>query len=125
MFCHDLPTKPQKDIGKILITGGSGYIGGKLIPELLARGYNIRVMAREFSPELNDKWPKVEFVIGDAFDIEALRKALEGIDTAYYLIHSLLMGSNKFQAADTQAAINFRNAAEENKVQKFNRSFSC
>ena len=118
MFCHDLPTKPQSDMGKILITGGSGYIGGKLIPELLARGYNVRVMLRELLPELKDKWPKVEFVVGDAFDIEALRKALEGIDTTYYLIHSLLMGNNKFQAADTQASINFRETAEENNVRR-------
>jgi hypothetical protein len=46
LFCHDLPSKPQSGIGKVLVTGASGYIGGRLVPELLARGYRVRVMVR-------------------------------------------------------------------------------
>ena len=46
LFCHDLPSKPQSGIGKVLVTSASGYIGGRLVPELLARGYRVRVMVR-------------------------------------------------------------------------------
>ena len=42
-FCHDLPTKPCPEIGKVLVTGASGYVGGRLVNELLARGYQERV----------------------------------------------------------------------------------
>ncbi len=45
-FCRDLPTVPCPEMGRILITGGTGYVGGLLIPELLARGYRIRIMIR-------------------------------------------------------------------------------
>ena len=50
LFCHDLPSKNQPEIGKILVTGASGYIGGRLVPELLARGYQVRAMVRAASP---------------------------------------------------------------------------
>jgi uncharacterized protein YbjT (DUF2867 family) len=118
LLCRDLPTEPQTDIGRILVTGGTGYIGGRLIPELLARGYMIRVLVRKYSRELKDKWPEAEIVVGDVFDSESLGKALEGIHTAYYLIHSLLLGKKKFQTADILAAINFRKAAEEKKLKR-------
>ena len=45
-FCFDLPTQPLPGTGKILVTGASGYIGGRLVSELLARGYQVRVMVR-------------------------------------------------------------------------------
>jgi uncharacterized protein YbjT (DUF2867 family) len=112
LFCHDLPTVPNPGIGKILVTGATGYIGGRLLPELLARGYNVRVMTRLMSPDLLQRWPGVEIVEADALRPESLDAALEGIHTAYYLIHSLLLGKKKFEAADIDAAINFRRAAE-------------
>jgi hypothetical protein len=46
LLCHDLPSKPLPHVGTILVTGASGYVGGRLIPELLARGYKVRVMVR-------------------------------------------------------------------------------
>jgi uncharacterized protein YbjT (DUF2867 family) len=112
LFCHDLPSRPQPETGTILVTGATGYIGGRLVPELLARGYKVRVMARAVSDELKDRWPGVEVVVADALNAQSLRKALEGIHAAYYLIHSLLCGPEEFEAKEIQAAENFRRAAK-------------
>jgi uncharacterized protein YbjT (DUF2867 family) len=117
-YTQDLPTRPDPSIGKVLITGASGYIGGRLIPELLSRGYKVRIMVRGDTSEYEEQWPLVEIASADALDIKELRAALEGIDTAYYLIHSLLLGKKEFEAADIQAAINFRKVAEERSVKR-------
>ncbi len=111
--CKDLLSKPQPSIGKILVTGASGYIGGRLVPELLARGYSVRIMVRADSPELQEKWPETEIFVADALDMDSLRKALKDVAVAYYLIHSLLLGPKNFEMVEIQSAINFRNAAQE------------
>jgi uncharacterized protein YbjT (DUF2867 family) len=118
LFCHDLPSKPQAGMGKVLVTGASGYIGGRLVPELLARGYAVRIMVRAPSPVYEEQWPQVEVVAADALQPDQLNKALRDIDTAYYLIHSLLLGHKEFAAADIQASINFRIAAEANQLRR-------
>ncbi|MBU2102601.1 MAG: SDR family oxidoreductase, partial [Candidatus Omnitrophica bacterium] len=117
-FCDDLPTKFQPHIGNILVTGASGYIGGRLVPELLVRGYKVSVMVRGASPEYLTLWPGVKVTVADAYDIERLRIALTGIDTAYYLIHSLRLGPKKFASADMHAAKNFKQAAEEMNIKR-------
>ena len=63
-YCYDLPTRPATE-NKILVTGSTGFIGGELIPELVARGYQVRVMVRSFLPEYKERWPSVEIVIAD------------------------------------------------------------
>jgi len=113
LFCGDLPTKPLSNPGKILITGASGYIGGRLIPELVARGYDVRLMVRGDIKAYKAIWPELEIVEADALNVDQLRYALEGIDTAYYLIHSLQLGPQEFEVADITAAGNFRKVAEE------------
>lgn len=95
----------------ILVTGASGYIGGRLVPELLARGYRVRVMVRAPSPEYQARWPSAEIAVADLLDPQSLEHALDGIHTAYYLVHSLLMGPQEFEAKEISAAINFREAA--------------
>ena len=49
LFCHDLPSAPRPQIGTVLVTGASGYIGGRLVPELLARGYRVRAASPEYA----------------------------------------------------------------------------
>jgi uncharacterized protein YbjT (DUF2867 family) len=118
LFCHALPTRPDPSIGTILVTGATGYIGGRLVPELLARGYRVRVMVREALPVYEQMWPGAEIVVGDALALESLEEALEGVAIAYYLIHSMLLGREDFAKADRQAAANFRRAAEEQRVRR-------
>lgn len=116
LFCTDLPTTPQPGMGIILVSGASGYIGGRLVPELLARGYRVRVMVRADSPEYKERWPGAEIHVVDALDKEGLKKTLKDVYAAYYLIHSMLLGEKKFESVDIQAARNFKEAAEENNV---------
>jgi uncharacterized protein YbjT (DUF2867 family) len=118
LFCHDLPSRPLPELGKILVTGATGYIGGRLVPELLARGYKVKVMVREASPEHEERWPHAEIVVADALDGDSLAKALEGVHSAFYLIHSMLFGRQKFESMDIQAAINFREVAEEKNIKR-------
>jgi uncharacterized protein YbjT (DUF2867 family) len=118
LFCHDLPTTPRSDIGLVLVTGSTGYIGGRLVPELLARGYKVRVMVRELSENYSERWAGAQICVTDAMDVSSLRPAMEGVHTAYYLIHSMLLGKKQFEAADIQAAINFRKVADEKKLKR-------
>ena len=101
----------------ILLTGGTGYIGGRLLPLLERRGVRLRCLARH--PERLR--PRVvnttELVAGDVLDPESLPSAFEGVDTAYYLIHS--MGSvREFERDDRQAAANFAAAAKQAGVRR-------
>ena len=94
-----------------LVTGASGYVGGRLVPELLGAGYAVRCLARD-PGKLGDRpWSDdVKIAEGDATDPVAVRQALEDIDVAYYLIHSL--GSDgSFEERDRAAARVFADAA--------------
>lgn len=116
----DLPVLTGKD-GKpalCLVTGATGYIGGRLIRELLAHGYRVRILARH--PErLNDHpWiNQVEVASGDAHDVETLNRALAGVDVAYYLLHAL-MSKDDFEAEERSLATKFAVAANLAKVSR-------
>ncbi len=118
LFCHNLPSRPQPEMGKVLVTGASGYIGGRLVPELLARTYKVRAMVRGAPSVYKTLWPGVEVAVADALEIDGLKKALEGIDTAYYLLHSLYLGPKKFESTDIKAASNFRKVAQTQQVKR-------
>jgi uncharacterized protein YbjT (DUF2867 family) len=118
LFCRDLPTRPLPGTDKVLVSGASGYIGGRLVPELVARNYQVRTMVRADAGVSGARWPEVEAIAADALDPESLRKAFAGVQTAYYLIHSLLLGPLGFETADLQAAINFRDAAAQSGVRR-------
>ena len=96
---------------RCLVTGASGYIGGRLVPELLEAGYAVRCMARD-PAKLDDRpWSAdVEIVQADAMDRVALRRVLDGVDVAYYLIHAMGAGGS-FEQRDRVAAESFAEAA--------------
>jgi uncharacterized protein YbjT (DUF2867 family) len=112
-LCHDLPTRPRPELGVVLVTGATGYIGGRLVAELQERGYRVRIMVRISSPEHEERWPDTEIFVADALNVGDLRKVLTGVSVAYYLIHSMLLGKKEFEYADIQAVTNFRFVAEE------------
>jgi uncharacterized protein YbjT (DUF2867 family) len=101
----------------LLVTGASGYVGGRLVQELETRGEGVRCLARrpEFlRPRVGDG---TEVVRGDALDPESLRGAMAGVDVAYYLIHSMASAGD-FEREDRQAALNFAGAAREAGVRR-------
>jgi len=103
---------------KCLVTGASGYIGGRLVPELLAAGHSVRCLARDPGKLAGRPWSgDVEVAAGDVLDDAAVRRALDGIDAAYYLIHSLGTGPT-FEQRDRTAARIFARAAAEAGVKR-------
>ena len=95
---------------RLLIVGASGYIGGRLVPLLQARGHELVLMSRDARP-LGDRFPETRVVAADLLDPSTLPAALEGIDAAYYLAHSMEAGERGFAERDRQAARNFAQAA--------------
>ena len=101
---------------KVLLTGVSGYIGGQLLDKLLEKGISVRCLVRRPSAYLEGK--DIEIAQGDVLDKEALKGALTGIHTAYYLIHSLGTSLSKFEAQDRKAAEQFALIAKKCGVSK-------
>jgi uncharacterized protein YbjT (DUF2867 family) len=102
---------------RLLVTGATGYIGGRLLKALESAGYPVRCLARHpdfLRPKLA---PRTEMVAGDVLDPDTLPPAMQGIDTAYYLVHS--MGSaGDFEEEDRRAARNFGGAARQAGVRR-------
>lgn len=96
----------------ILLTGATGYVGGRLLPRLVAAGHSVRCLVRE--PSRLQGRPgadEAQVVAGDVLDPNSLARACEGVSTVYYLVHS--MGSaGGFEDADRQAAQNMADAAQ-------------
>jgi uncharacterized protein YbjT (DUF2867 family) len=94
-----------------LVTGATGYIGGRLVPELLRAGFRVRAMARHPDRLQGREWfDDVDVVQADAQDPEQLAAAMDGVDVAYYLIHSLGSGPT-FEQRDRRTARAFAVAA--------------
>ena len=101
----------------IVLTGGTGYVGGRLLKSLEEAGYRMRCIARRPEVLRGRAGPTTEVVYGDCFDLESLYPALSGGHTAYYLVHS--MGSaGSFEEKDRRAALNFAKAAQRAKLQR-------
>ena len=103
---------------RALVTGATGYIGGRLVPVLLALGYRVRVLAR-YPERLRDHpWVNdVEVFGGDATDVAALQQALADVDVAYYLLHSLQMGAG-FEELEQRTAATFSKVALDSHVRR-------
>jgi uncharacterized protein YbjT (DUF2867 family) len=102
----------------VLVTGATGYIGGRLVPELLSAGFGVRVLARRPERLRDQPWVhRVEVTSGDASNAEDVAAALEGIDVAYYLLHSLVEGKG-FEDTESSMASTFADAARTQGVSR-------
>lgn len=98
---------------RAVVTGVTGYVGGRLVPELLDAGFTVRAVSRNPARLDGREWvDDVERVAADVGDLDAVRAALEGADVAYYLVHSLGTGRT-FEAVDRRNALTFARAARE------------
>jgi uncharacterized protein YbjT (DUF2867 family) len=102
----------------VLVTGVTGYIGGRLVPKLIEAGYQVRVLVRDQNRLQGRNWlDQVEVFEGDVLDLASLIGLMSGVTAAYYLIHSM-SGSTDFDERDLKAARNFGEAARKNGVER-------
>lgn len=102
---------------RVLVLGASGYVGSNLVPLLAARGFIVRAASRRLDALQARGWRGVELVAADALDAASLDSALQGVDIAFYLVHSMAAGAG-FPLLDRNAATNFRDAAARAGVQR-------
>jgi uncharacterized protein YbjT (DUF2867 family) len=95
---------------RVLVTGATGYIGGRLVPLLIDAGHSVRCVVRS-TARISGRFPGAEIVLGDVFDRASLERAMDGVDAAYYLVHSMSGSRHDFAASDREAAGIFAAAA--------------
>jgi uncharacterized protein YbjT (DUF2867 family) len=98
----------------VLVSGATGYVGGRLVPLLLDAGYRVRVPGRSLAKLQSRSWaehPNVEMAEADFMDYASLKKAVEGCWAAFYLVHSMNPRNKDFAQADRTAANNMAKAA--------------
>ena len=108
------------DPGKpvILVTGATGYIGGRLVPRLLAAGHRVRCLVRNPDRLSGRRWPGAELVKGDVSNAASLEAALEGVTQAYYLVHAMGEDSPDFRGRDLRQALTFADACAQAGVRR-------
>jgi uncharacterized protein YbjT (DUF2867 family) len=116
LTCHPVATSAVDNPGSVLpgslvlVTGASGYVGGRLVTVLLERGYRVRCLVRTPAKVLSAPWySSVDIAQGDVGG--DLGEAMQGVDAAFYLVHSI-GSSAEWAEHDRAVAENFRNAAE-------------
>ena len=105
-------------IEKVLVTGATGYIGGRLVPRLVEQGHSVRCLARHPAHLEDRRWSGIEIVKGDVFRTGDLESALRGVDAAYYLVHSVASTDADFPHLEAEAAHNFARAASKAGVRR-------
>lgn len=102
----------------ILVTGATGYVGGRLVPKLLEAGWRVRCLVRDPSRLQGRGWlDQVEVTAGDALNPDDLKHAMQGVHTAYYFIHGM-QGGKVHAERDLQIALNFAHAAEAARIER-------
>jgi uncharacterized protein YbjT (DUF2867 family) len=112
-----MPPEPDPNGRLILLTGATGYVGARLLPLLERQSIRLRCLARNPDKLRSSVKARTELVAGDVLDASSLKAAIEGVHTAYYLVH-LMSSSSDFQKDDRQAAENFAGAAREAGVKR-------
>lgn len=105
---------------QVLVTGGSGDIGARLVPRLLEHGYRVRVLARDPRKLESRSWfkhPHLDVMAGDLENTERLVEQLEGCEAAYYLVHSM-NSSKTWKEHDRRLAESFRDAADRSSLKR-------
>ena len=110
---------PERDSNRplLLLTGATGYVGARLLPLLEQQPIQLRCLARKPEVLQSRVDATTQIAAGDVLDAHSLQQALEGVHTAYYLVH-LMSSSSSFQKDDRQAAINFGQAALKSRVRR-------
>lgn len=111
----------QSQPTRVLLTGATGYIGGRLAPRLLDAGYAVRCLARSPRKLDNRPWanhPNAQIVQGDVDDTDALAAHMQGCTHAYYLVHSMIAAGGDYAEQDRKLAESFRDAAHRAGVQR-------
>lgn len=102
----------------VLVTGATGYIGGRLVPRLMESGFRVRCLAREPARLQGRPWLEgVEIAVGDCLKPETLPDAMRGMEVAFYMVHSMAAGRD-FEERDLKAARNFGSAARAAGVER-------
>ena len=98
---------------RILVTGATGYIGGRLVPRLLEAGHEVRVIVRDPARLRDVPWAgDVEVMQGDLANPGEVRSAVEGVEVLYYLVHSM-SGKGDFEAVERHVATTVATAARD------------
>src|SRR6478736_7537219 len=114
---HDPVPTPKQPAGRVLLTGATGYVGGRLLRKLEESGRPVRCMVRRPEVLLGRAAEQTEIVHGDILDPDSLHDALAGVTTAYYLVHSMA-APGPFAGADRRGAENFAAAARRSGVRR-------
>ncbi|MFM8015714.1 MAG: NAD(P)H-binding protein, partial [Actinomycetota bacterium] len=105
-------------VRRVLVTGATGYVGGRLAPLLIDEGFAVRVLVRSAAKVRNTAWiDRVDVVEGDALDDASLDIALRDVDVAFYLLHSISTGA-KFDDLEAAMARKFAEAAARAEVRR-------
>lgn len=100
---------------RVLVTGATGFVGGRLVPALVEAGHDVVALVRD--PDRYDAPPGVTVRTGDLLEAGSFESALEGVDAVYYLVHSMRAGTD-YAERDRRAAHNFAMAADEHDVDR-------
>ena len=109
-----MSSRIQPDNGPILVLGATGYVGGRLLPRLLEKGYRVRAGARspaKLACRPYGTHPELEIVSTDVTDYESLEQAMQSCQAVFYLVHSMQSGGRGFARADLDSARNTARAA--------------